>query len=83
MIINETETPSQQDDVKKYANFFAIRGRELALLLNLLCYYLIGEPEDPVVIQKKLYNKFQKKTWANKLELPHKLCAFHLKEGEQ
>jgi hypothetical protein len=29
--------------------------------------YLIGEPEDPAVVWKKLQDQFQKTTWANKL----------------
>ena len=43
--------------------------------------YLVGEPEDPVVVWKKLSDQFQKKTWANKLELRRKLYALRLKEG--
>ena len=44
--------------------------------------YLLGDPEDPVVVWKKLENQYQKKIWANKLELRRKLFSLHLKEGE-
>ena len=36
---------------------------------SLLYLIIIGEPEDAVIVRKKLSNQFQKKTWANKLEL--------------
>lgn len=39
--------------------------------------YLIGDPEDPIVVWQKLANQFQKKTWANKLELRRKLYSLH------
>ena len=41
--------------------------------------YLIGEP---ITVWKKLGDHFQKKTWANKLELRRKLHSLRLKEGE-
>ena len=44
--------------------------------------YILGEPEDPIVVWKKLSDQFQKKTWANKLELRRKLHYLRLKEGE-
>ena len=44
--------------------------------------YLIGDPKDPVAVWKKLQDQFQKKTWANKLELRRKLYSLRLKDGE-
>ncbi len=44
--------------------------------------YLLGEPENPVTVWKKLSDQFQKKTWANKLELRRKLYSLRLKEGK-
>ena len=44
--------------------------------------YLIGEPEDPTIVWKKLSEQFQKKTWANKLELRRRLYSLRLKEGD-
>ena len=41
--------------------------------------YLIGDPEDPVVVWKKLTDQFQKKTWANKC---CKLFSLRLKDGD-
>ena len=61
-IVNGTEVaPDETADADKHAKFI-----EPKLL------YLIGNPEDPVVVWKKLMDQFQKKTWANKLELERK-----------
>ncbi len=43
--------------------------------------YLLGEPEDPQAVWKKLEEQFQRKTWANKLQLRRKLYGLQLKEG--
>ena len=44
--------------------------------------YLLGDPEDLVTVWKKLSDQFQKKTWANKLELRKRLYSLRLKEGD-
>ena len=43
--------------------------------------YLLGDPEDPVAVWKKLSDQFQKKSWANKLSLRRRLNNLRLKEG--
>ena len=61
------------------------RDRALAtivLSVETSLLYLIGDPEDPVAVWKKLQDQFQKKTWANKLELRRKLYSLRLKDGE-
>ena len=45
-----------------------------------LCF-LIGNPENPVTVWKKLSDQFEK-TWANKLELCRKIYSLRLQEGE-
>ena len=44
--------------------------------------YLIGDPESPVTVWRKLADQFQKKTWANKLALRRKLFSLRLKDGD-
>ena len=44
--------------------------------------YLLGDPDDLVAVWKKLCDHFQKKTWANKLELRRRLYSLKLKEGD-
>ena len=83
-IVSGTETdPGEGHD--GHAKFVGRRDRALALIVlsvepSLL--YLLGDPENPVTVWKKLGDQFQKKTWANKLELRRKLYSLRLKEGE-
>ena len=44
--------------------------------------YLIGDPEDPSEVWQKLESQFQKRTWANKLQLRRKRFSLRLKEGD-
>ena len=44
--------------------------------------YLLGNPEDPIVVWKKLRDQFQKKTWVNRLALRRKLHTLQLVDGE-
>ena len=44
--------------------------------------YLLDNPEDPIAVWKKLRDQFQKKTWANRLALYHKLHTLQLKDGD-
>ena len=69
-IVNGTEAIPDEGDADARAKFVARRDRALALIVlsverSLL--YFLGDPEDPVVVWKKLSDQFQKKTWANKL----------------
>ena len=84
-IVNGPEHSPPQSEAERYAKFAARRDRALAIIVlsvepSLL--YLIGEPEDPVVVWKKLGDQFQKKTWANKLHLRRKLHSLLLKDGD-
>ena len=74
--------PEEED---RRAKFMTKRDRALAIIVlsvepSLL--YLLGNPEDPVAVWKKLADQFQKKTWANKLELRRKLYSLRLKDGD-
>ena len=40
--------------------------------------HLLGEPDDPVAVWKKLPEQFQKKTWANKLAPRYRLYCLQL-----
>ena len=83
-IVNGKES-SHGNDHADQAKFMTRRDKALAQIVlskqpSLL--YLLGDPEDPVVVWKKLENQYQKKTWANKLELRRKLFSLRLKEGQ-
>ena len=80
-IVNGTEVIPAVAEADQRAKFIARRDRALALIVlsvepSLL--YLLGDPEDPVLVWKKLSDQFQKKTWANKLELRRRLYSLRL-----
>ena len=84
-IVNGTETAPDASDAAEYTKFIARRDRALAVIVLSVVpalLYLIGDPECPVMVWKKLADQFQKKSWANKLELRWKLYSLRLKEGE-
>ena len=84
-IVNESERPPDETtQADKYAKFVARRDRALAIIVLAVdpsLLYLLGDPDNPVTVRKKLENQFQKKTWCNKLELCRKLYSLHLKAG--
>ena len=85
-IVNETETPPGRDapagTVTKYRTRKDRALATIVLGIDSSLLYLIGEPEEPVEVWKKLRSQFQKKTWANKLVLRRKLHSLRLKQGE-
>lgn len=84
-IVNGTEKAPPEEEADKYSKFVTKRDRALALVVlsvdpSLL--YLLGDPQDPVEVWKKLSDHFQKKSWANKLELRRRLYSLRLNEGD-
>lgn len=84
-IVNGTETIPAETDADGRAKFLTRKDRALALIVlsvepSLL--YLLGEPEDPCAVWKKLSDQFQKKSWPNKLTLRRRLYSLRLKEGD-
>ena len=85
-IVNETEQASGPD-VPADSQLKFVSRRDCALATIVLAVgpsllYLLGNPEDPIVVWKKLRDQFQKKTWANRLALRRKLHTLQLKDGE-
>ena len=83
-IVNGSETAPEEEGANR-TKFFGRRDRALAtivLSVDPSLLYLLGTPEDPVKVWQKLESQFQKKTWANKLELRRKLYSLRLKEGD-
>ena len=83
-IANGTET-APTEGAEQQAKFAARRDKALAIIVLAVepsLLYLIGaDPTDPVVVWKALADQFQRKTWANKLELKRKLFSLRLAEG--
>ncbi len=75
------EAPRGREDQGKFNE-----RRERALAIVVLAVepsllYLLGEPEDPKVVWDALQGQFQRKTWANKLNLRRRLYNTKLKTG--
>ena len=84
-IVDGSETPPDASAAAEYAKFIARRDRALAVIVLSVApslLYLIGDPESPVVVWTKLADQFERKSWANKLELRRKLYSLRLKGGE-
>ena len=83
-IVNDTEV-DPPDNGDGHRKFNSRRDSVLAIIvlsMELSLLYLLGDPKDPVIVWKQLSDQFQKKTWANKLELCCKLYSLRLKDGE-
>ena len=66
IVTGEETNPADEREM-----FATRRGRALAtvvLAVDLTILYLIGNPEDPVVVWKKLANQFEMKTWTRRLD---------------
>ena len=85
-IVNGTENaPGTDADPDVIAKYTARRDSALAhivLSVDPTLLYLLGDPEDPVIVWKKLSDQFQKKSWANKLQLRRRLYSLRLRDGE-
>ena len=83
-IVKGTETVPEGATADALAKFETRRDRALAIIVLSIApslLYLLGEPEDPLAVWKKLSDQFQK-TWANKLGLRRRLYSLKLKEGD-
>ena len=83
-IVNGTET-APTEGAEQQAVFAAQKDKAFVVIVLAVepsLLYLIGtDPMDPVVVWKALADQFQRKTWANKLELKRKLFSMRLAEG--
>ena len=83
-IVNGTETAPAEEG-ERLTKFTARRDKALAtivLAVDPRLLYIIGpDPTDPIAVWKALANQFQRKTWANKLDLKRKLFSMTLNEG--
>ena len=62
-IVNGMEESPDSEDRNQYSKFVPRRDKALAtivLSVDPLLLYLIGDPEDPVAVWKKLSDQFQK-----------------------
>ena len=84
-IVSGSQTAPSGEDADRLTKFTARRDWALTTIVLAVepsLLYLIGNPENPVVVWKKLQDQFQKKTWANKLALRRKLHSLQLRDGD-
>ena len=65
-IISGTEETPGEDNADTRRKFIARRDRALTIIVlavDPLLLYLLGDPEDPKAVWKKLEEQFQPKTW--------------------
>ena len=82
MVNGLDEVPENDEARRKY-----IIKRDRALSIIVLAVepsllYLLGDPQDPADVWKKLEDQFQKKSWANKLRLRRKLYNLKVDEDQ-
>ena len=83
-IVTGQETAPTGSETER-AKFGARRDRALGtvvLSVDTSLLYLVGDPEDPVVVWKKLADQFEKKAWATRLDLRRKLHSLRLNDGD-
>lgn len=83
-IVKGTEEVPGEANAEARRKYESRRDRALAVVVLAVepsLLYLLGDPEDPKVVWTKLEEQFQRKTWANKLQLRRKLFSLKLKEG--
>ena len=83
--VDGTEIVPDRADAQKYAKFCSRKNRALAIIVLAVepkQLYLLGDPVDPKVVWDKLASQFQKKSWANKLQLRRKLYSLRLRDGD-
>ena len=83
-IVDGTEV-APIDNMAALSKFNDRRDKALSTLVLAVepsLLYLLGDPQDPVDVWKKLCDQFQKKSWSNKLILRRKLLSLKPKENE-
>ena len=85
LVFGTEECPDPTTEAKKHTNYLAKRDQALAtivLAIETSLFYLLGDPQDPAIVWEQLSQQFQRRTWANKLNLRKKLFTMRLKEGD-
>lgn len=71
----EPASTATADTITKYNTKKDKALATIVLLVDPSLLYLLGDPQNPKTVWDTLSNQFQKKSWANKLDLRRKLIA--------
>ena len=83
--VTETEVEPDDEDHAAWRKYNDRKDKALATIVLAVepsLLYLLGDPQDPAEVWKKLSDQYEKKSWANKLALRRKLYSLKLKENE-
>ena len=69
--------------VNKYKQRKAKCLAMIVLAVDPKLLYIVGDPEDPLVVWNKLKDTFQRKSWANKLRLRRKLYGMKFSSSQE
>jgi Zinc knuckle. len=78
---SEVEPTVGDADVAKYASRRDRAPAIIVLAVDTRLLYLLGNPQNPTEVWRLLEEQFQKKTWANKLDLRRGLFACQLRSN--
>ena len=84
-IVTWSETLATGANAETRKKFEARKDQALAIIVLAVdpsLLYIVGNPEDPTVVWKRLEDQFQRKTWSNRLQLRRKLFSLKLREGQ-
>ena len=85
-IVSGTEAaPAENTEERGLERYASRQDKALAtivLLTDSSLLYLLGNPDNPVAVWRKLEEQFQKKSWVNRLNLRCKLHSLRLKDAE-
>ena len=81
IVTGEETAPASEAERVKFATRKDRALATIVLSVDPSLLYLVGDPEDPVAVWKKLGDQFQKKTWATRLDLRRKLHSAQLRDG--
>ena len=84
-IVTGNEEAPSDDQSAAYRSYVKRRDKALATIVLAVepkLLYLLGDPDNPADVWKKLQGTFQRKTWANKLRLRRQLYSMKLNPGD-
>ena len=82
IVTGEKTAPASEAERAKFATRKDRALATIVLSVDPSLLYLVGDPEDPVAVRKKLGDQFQKKMWATRLDLRRKLHSARLRDGD-
>ncbi len=84
-IVSGTEVAPDEGNAEAFVKYMSRKDSALAIIVlgvDPTLLYMLGDPEDPTEVWRRLQDQFQRKTWSNKLQLRRRLFSLKLRDGE-